>query len=77
MKKFLTKNWALIGFILAFLIDDQTGFLKSFIESETIVNVVKGIGAILLAYFWNTPKVTGRELDNTDPQNPIKPKNPR
>lgn len=74
MKKFLTKNWALIGFIIAFLIDDQTGFLKSIIASESLVNVIKGIGAVLLAYYWNTPKTTARELDNSDPFNTNIPK---
>lgn len=80
MKTFLSKNWALIGFIIAFLIDDQTGFLKSIIASENLVNVIKGIGAILLAYFWNTPKTNAREIDPNqtfDNSDPIKPGGPK
>ena len=48
----IKKHWALIGFILAFLLERETGFLKLITENTEIQNIVKGLGAIILAYFW-------------------------
>lgn len=49
----IKKHWPLLGFILALLIDDQTGLLASLFHDQVVQNLIKGIGAILLAYFWN------------------------
>lgn len=49
----IKKHWPLIGFILAMLIDDQTGLLASLFHDQVVQNVIKGLGAIILAYFWN------------------------
>jgi hypothetical protein len=51
MENFIKKNWALIGFILGFIFDSQFGFLEKLITDPFWLNIVKGIGAILLAYF--------------------------
>lgn len=62
MKNFLKKHWALIGFILAFLIDQNTGLLELLTENQVYQNLIKGLGAILLAYFWkneNNPTTRG------------------
>lgn len=69
----IKKHWPLLGFILALLIDDQTGLLASLFHDQVVQNVIKGIGAILLAYFWNPAinlKVNSDVNAITDPQRP-------
>lgn len=68
----IKKHWPLLGFILALLIDDQTGLLASLFHDQVVQNLIKGIGAILLAYFWNPAinlKINASE-NITDPQRP-------
>jgi len=54
----LKKHWALIGFILAFLIDQNTGLLDLLTENQVYQNLIKGLGAIILAYFWKNENTT-------------------
>ena len=67
--KTLKKNWALIGFILAFLLDNQLGLVELITQNETWQEVIKGVGAILLAYFWNNGKsIGGGGIQNPPPK---------
>ena len=70
---FIKKHWALIGFILAFLIEQNTGFLDLITQNPTLQNLIKGVGAIVLAYFWHTPDnetkgIGGRPDDRYPPK---------
>ncbi len=56
MKTIIKKHWALIGFVLAFILDTQFGFVSAIVKNETAVQFIHGIGAIILAYFWQTDK---------------------
>lgn len=56
LQKTLTKHWALVVWILAFLLDRQNEFVEALFKDPTIVKMVYGIGSILLSYFW------GKEL---------------
>jgi hypothetical protein len=63
----IKKHWALIGFILAFALDTQFGVLESLIGSEQWVNIIRGLGAIVLAYFWqseNSLRIGGGGIKN-------------
>lgn len=63
MKNFIKENWALFGFIFALLIDDNTGLIASVFSNPAIQNLVKGLGAILLAYYWNpTQKASANKI---------------
>jgi len=67
----LKKHWALIGFILAFLVDQNTGLLDLLTENQVYQNLIKGLGAIILAYFWhtdNTEKIGGGGITNPPPK---------
>ena len=62
MKKVIEKHWALIGFVAAFLLDSQFGFVEAVAPNETVTNLIHGLGAIVLAYFWqneNAPELRG------------------
>ena len=52
MKNLIKEHWALIGFVVAFALDTQFGVLESLIGSEQWINIIRGLGAIVLAYFW-------------------------
>jgi lipid-A-disaccharide synthase-like uncharacterized protein len=52
MKTFFKKNWALIGFIIAFLLDQNTGFISKVVPDTYWQNFIRGLGSLLLAYFW-------------------------
>ena len=52
MKTILRKHWALLGFILTFLLDQQTGFIAQIVTDAYWQNFIKGLGSLLLAYFW-------------------------
>jgi hypothetical protein len=49
----IKKHWALIGFVIALLVDDNTGLIAYAFENTVAQNIVRGLGAILLAYYWN------------------------
>ena len=53
MKKFLKKHWALIGLIAAFLVDHTFDILKNSELSLIEVDLIKGLGIIIVGYFWN------------------------
>ena len=57
MKNLIKKHWALIGFVVAFALDTQFGVLESLIGSEQWINIIRGLGAIVLAYFWKNNNV--------------------
>ncbi len=76
MKAIITKHWALIGFVLAFILDTQFGFVQAVVKNPTSVQFIHGIGAIILAYFWqnnNTFVKTrgiGARPDDRQPKKP-------
>jgi hypothetical protein len=51
MKNLLKKYGVLVSFILAFVLDGQYGILEKLLPDPFWLNVAKGFGAILLAYF--------------------------
>ena len=70
----IKKHWPLIGFILAMLIDEKTGLIASLFHDQVLQNIVKGLGSIILAYFWNPAfndnvlkSASAMEDDITDP----------
>jgi 1,4-dihydroxy-2-naphthoate octaprenyltransferase len=76
MKNIIKKHWALIGFIFAFALDTQFGLLESLIGSEQWVNIIRGLGAIILAYFWqneNAPMSTRGLGGRPNDRQPKKP----
>lgn len=68
MKTIIQKHWALIGFVIAFLLDNQFGFVAAIAPNETVANLIHGIGAIILAHFWqnenNVLKIGGGGIKN-------------
>lgn len=55
IKLLIRKHWALIGFLVAYLINEKTKILDLLFTNKIIVEAIKGIGAILLAYYWTGP----------------------
>lgn len=51
MKNFLKNFGVIISFTLAFILDSQYGILEKLIKEPFWINVAKGFGALLLAYF--------------------------
>lgn len=65
--KFFKQNWSIIGLILAFLIDNIFDVLKGTGWSDSTINLIKGIGAIVVAYYWDSPfnkKVAAKKTDD-------------
>jgi hypothetical protein len=50
MIKLLKKYWAVIIFVLSFVLDSQYGILEKLIADIFWLNIVKGLGTLLLAY---------------------------
>jgi hypothetical protein len=50
MIKLLKKYWAVIIFVLSFIFDAQYQILEQFIANTFWLNIVKGLGGVLLAY---------------------------
>lgn len=50
MIKLLKKYWAIIIFVLSFILDSQYGILEKLIADVFWLNIVKGLGTLLLAY---------------------------
>ena len=74
MKNFLVKYWALLTWLLAFLLDSKYQLLEHLISSPYWVNIAKAFGAIVLAY------MTGKKLmskDETEPDYGGGVKNPK
>lgn len=55
MKNYIKKNWAIIGLIVAFAVDNTFDILKDSGLSITAQNLIKGIGAIIVANYWTSP----------------------
>jgi len=53
LKQLLSKYWMYITFMISFIIDAQYGILEELIISPFWVNVIKGLGASILAYKTN------------------------
>jgi hypothetical protein len=53
MKKILADYWAVITFVIAFILDEKYQILEHFISDEFYLNVAKGIGALILGYITN------------------------
>lgn len=56
MKNWLKKNWMFLGFLLSGLIDTNLGLLEKFISDPVYLNLVRLLGASVLAWFWASPK---------------------
>ena len=54
MEKFITKNWALIGWGLSIALDQQFKIVENLVHNEDVVKLIYGIGSLVLAKFWNT-----------------------
>ena len=50
MIKLLKKYWAIIIFVLSFILDSQYGILEKLIADVFLINIAKGLGTLLLAY---------------------------
>jgi len=50
MIKLLKKYWAIIVFALSFILDAQYQILEHIIADVFWLNIVKGLGTLLLAY---------------------------
>jgi len=59
MNKFFKKYAVTIGFIISFVFDAKYNMVEHFISDIFWVNVVKGLGALALAYF------TGSKLQSS------------
>ena len=67
MKTVIKKHWALIGFILAFVLDTQFQIIENFVNDPFWVNIIRGLGAVVLAKFWqneNSLKIGGGGIKN-------------
>ena len=51
MTKFLKKYSVIIGFIVSFILDTQYQILEKLITDPFWLNIAKGLGAVVLAYF--------------------------
>lgn len=52
MINFFKKNWAIIGFLISFVMDSQYKILETLLNNnEFAINIVRGLGAFILAYF--------------------------
>jgi len=51
---FIKKYWVLISWVIAFFLDGKYGILEHFIKDVFWINILKGLGALALAY--NTEK---------------------
>jgi len=71
MSKFLKKNWAVIGFLISFILDSQYGILEHFIKDAFWINIIKGLGVFITAYFTDLKLGLGKDTGGTNPP-PIK-----
>lgn len=65
MKKFIKKNWSIIGLIVAFMVNNAFKILENSGLSNTQIELVKGLGAIVSGYYWTSThnkKVVENEL---------------
>lgn len=60
IKQFIKDNLAIIVFALSFILDAQYQILEHFITDPFWLNLVKGLGAVALAYFTKEKLGTSR-----------------
>jgi hypothetical protein len=65
LKKLVAKHWALIGLIAAFIVDHSFDILKNSGLSLTEVDIIKGLGVIVVGYLWNPKKSSLKSLSAT------------
>jgi hypothetical protein len=65
LKKLVAKHWALIGLIAAFVVDHSFDILKNSGLSLTEVDLIKGLGVIVVGYLWNPKKSSINRLSAT------------
>lgn len=53
LKQLILKYWMYIAFVISFTIDAQYKILEELLVNPFWVNVIKGLGASLLAYMTN------------------------
>lgn len=63
MKQFFKKYYVVIGFVLSFILDAQYGILEKLISDTFWLNIVKGLGALVLAYFTGNKLTTMSKED--------------
>lgn len=72
MKNFFKKNWSLIGLIFAFILDNSFDILRDSGLTQPVIDLIRGIGAIVSGYFWTTDYnkkvVEKQELIGTRPK---------
>ena len=51
LKQFLKDYSVIIVFIVTFILDDQYGIINYYISNTFYQNLIKGLGALILAYF--------------------------
>lgn len=64
MKKFLTKNWSLIGLIVGFLLDHTFDILQNSGLTHNQIDLVKGLGAVISGYYWTSKHNEKQVLNN-------------
>ena len=74
MKKILTEYWAVITFVVAFILDEKYQILEHFITDEFYLNIAKGLGALILGYITNKNLKSNTKMENkiyteTEPTN--------
>lgn len=55
MRKFIKENWQIIGLIAGFAVDNTFDILKDSGLSLTVQNLIKGLGALIVANYWTSP----------------------
>lgn len=49
---YIKKNWAVIGFLISFVLDSQYGILEKLFNNDMFwVKIVQGLGVFVVAYF--------------------------
>lgn len=75
MISFLKKNWAVIGFLISFILDSQYKILETLLDNNDFwVNIIRGLGVFVVAYF--TEKKMGlfsTDIGGGGIKNPTKP----
>lgn len=66
MIKLAKKYWAVIIFALSFVLDAQYGILEKLITDIFWLNIVKGLGALLLAYLTGKGGISILSKDGDD-----------
>jgi hypothetical protein len=54
MKKFIKKNWSLIGLIVGFLIDNTFDILDGSVLTQSQIKLIQLFGAIIAGYYWTS-----------------------